>query len=198
MKTDIAEQMKAEPADTVLDEMKSRHLGDWFLTFTGRKFYPMDPQPADICIRDIAHHLSLLCRFNGAVREFYSVAQHSCLVACHLPLPLRLIGLMHDATEAYVGDMVRPLKRSMPHYRTAEEFVWVAIQSKFGFGVTDNVMALVKRADNMALMTERRDLLIQSSHPWSNPEKPWPEIIQPWSPALAEQRFLRLFDELTA
>ena len=85
----------------------SERKGDWFLTYTGRQFWPLDPRPEDICIRDIAHHLSLCCRFNGACRVHYSVAQHSVMVANILPAPLRFWGLMHDATEAYVGDMVR-------------------------------------------------------------------------------------------
>ena len=101
--------------------------GDWFVTYSGKQFWPLDPQPQDVCVRDIAHHLSLVCRFGGAVRTHYSVAQHSLIVADILPPRLKLRGLLHDATEAYVGDMVRPLKRFMPDYREVENKVWAAI-----------------------------------------------------------------------
>lgn len=71
------------------------------MTYTGRQFWPLDPRAEDIDIRDVAHHLSLICRFNGAGRAFYSLAQHSCLVADTLDAPLKLWGLLHDAAEAY-------------------------------------------------------------------------------------------------
>jgi len=89
--------------------MQSRK-GDWFLTFTGRQFYPLDPCPEDIDIHDIAHHLSLICRFNGACRVFYSVAQHCCIVSDALARPYKLRGLLHDGTETYFGDMIKAIE----------------------------------------------------------------------------------------
>src|SRR5690242_11754504 len=86
--------------------------GDWMQTYTGRRFWPLDPRVDDIDIGDIAHHLSLVCRFAGACREFYSVAQHCVGVSYVCDPKDALWGLLHDAAEAYVGDMVRPLKRS--------------------------------------------------------------------------------------
>lgn len=72
----------------------TNRLGDWFQTYTGAKFYPFDPRAEDIHLADIAHHLSLQCRFNGATDKFYSVAQHCVLVSQHIPYGYRLWGLL--------------------------------------------------------------------------------------------------------
>src|SRR5262249_3879894 len=99
--------------------------GDWIATITGKRWFVTDPHPDDVDIEDIAHGLSMVCRFGGQCREFYSVAQHSVLMANEMcrreaPPEMALWGLLHDAPEAYLGDMVRPLKRSMPNYKVLE------------------------------------------------------------------------------
>ena len=101
-----------------------KHSNTWFLTTTGRQFWPASPDPEQIQIEDIAHALSNLCRFGGHTREFYSVAQHSVLVSQNVPDDLRLVGLMHDATEAYCGDMIRPLKNVLPEFKELENGIW--------------------------------------------------------------------------
>jgi len=83
-------------------------IGDWIQTYTGKRFWPLDPRPEDVDILDIAHSLSLLCRFTGHTSSFYSVSQHSILVAQEVPKRLRLWALFHDAAEAYIGDIARP------------------------------------------------------------------------------------------
>lgn len=170
--------------------------GHWFLTFTGRQFWPVDPDPKDIAIEDIAHALSQVCRFGGHCRHFYSVAQHSVLVSRHcVNAPLQ--GLMHDATEAYLGDMVKPLKLSMPDYRVAEERVWEAVCERFD--LSKLILAEVKICDNRALMTERRDLCTPTAHVWSLDEQgvnPYPEQIFPLHPCEAETEFLKRWEEL--
>ena len=80
-------------------------------TFTGRLFDPFNPDPALIDLRDIAHALGNICRFGGHSRRYYSVAEHSILVASLVPEPLRLPALLHDAAEAYLGDIITPIKR---------------------------------------------------------------------------------------
>jgi len=90
----------------------------WIATYTGGRFYPLDPRPEDVCIADIAHSLSQICRFNGQTLQFYSVAQHSVLVSKLLgqggPSPIHeFMGLKHDAAEAYLCDLVRPIKREL-------------------------------------------------------------------------------------
>src|SRR5689334_10911717 len=77
-------------------------------TFSGEPFWPLDPQPEDIRIVDIAHALSLQCRFNGHTKFHYSVAQHSLIMSFNVPLQFALEALLHDAAEAYIGDLIRP------------------------------------------------------------------------------------------
>ena len=98
------------------EPLKDRYLS----TYTGKKFYPYDPRPEQICIEDIAHGLSMLCRFAGQCRFFFSVAEHSIAVAHLLPANLKLFGLLHDASEAYLADLPRPVKAGLPEYRAIE------------------------------------------------------------------------------
>jgi len=87
-----------------------RNDDEWIQTYTGKKFWAFDAAIADICIEDIAHALAMRCRFGCHCKEFYSVAQHSVIVSHHLPPELKLWGLLHDATEAYLPDVPRPQK----------------------------------------------------------------------------------------
>ena len=167
--------------------------GDWFQTFTGRVFWPMDPEPEDVYIEDIAQGLSLQCRFNGQVRVFYSVAQHSIIVMENLPRELQPFGLMHDAGEAYIGDMIRPLKISMPEFKAVEKLVDQAIAIKYGLVWDEDIEHVVKGADNIALMTERRDLLAPPPVPWTKRAEPMKAKIKPWTAHDARDRFLKEF-----
>lgn len=169
--------------------------GDWFLTFTGKKFYPIDPSPDDICIEDIAHALAHVCRFGGHCGGFYSVAQHSVLVS-QICKQATFQGLMHDATEAYVGDMVRPLKLQLPDYQIVEDRVWEAICEQFVIAKT--MHSEVKFADNVALNTERRDLFNCDTYgDWNLQDyPPLPERIEILPPFLAKEFFLDRYREL--
>lgn len=171
--------------------------GDWFITFTGRQFFPLDPRPEDICIEDIAHSLANICRFGGHCREFYSVAQHSVHVSFLVPQIFSLVGLMHDAAEAYVGDMVRPLKRFMPEFKSVERSVWLAIAERFS--LPREMDPIVKLFDNVALLTERRDLVAPTDFVWVEDERGIvidKRIIKPSKPIFAEREFLYRFNEL--
>lgn len=179
----------------------SGRKGDWFQTFTGRRFYLLDPKPEDIDIFDIAHALSNVCRFGGHVKEFYSVAQHSVHVAWELMRWMAdpdvvLWGLLHDAAEAYVGDMVRPLKKSpeMAAFSVAEDAIMAAVCDRFGLSreMPEGVIA----ADEILLMTEKRDLFIAGRNDWSDYYKsitPLEETVEPWDSARAEMMFLSSF-----
>ncbi len=89
--------------------------GDYIATYTGKQFYPLDPRPEDVCLEDIAHSLSNLCRFTGHTDtdRFYSVAQHSVICSTIVAPEAALLALLHDAAEAYLGDISRPLKRDL-------------------------------------------------------------------------------------
>lgn len=108
--------------------------GDWMGLASGRRFWPLDPRPDDVEIGDIAHALSHICRYGGHARRFYSVAEHSLIVSHFVPPWLALAALLHDAAEAYLGDIVRPLKKQpcMDGWRESEVLVERAIAARFG------------------------------------------------------------------
>jgi uncharacterized protein len=174
------------------------HRGDWMLTFTGRQFYPMSPHRDDIDLLDIAHALSMLCRYNGHVDRFYSVAEHCCLMSDQfVDLELARWALLHDATEAYVGDMIRPLKLNMPEYRRVEDRVMVAIADRFGLPAEVfpwEMPKAVKNVDTRILLTERNALMSnyrQSPHWAMEGMEPVDTPIFAWSPVEAEAEYLR-------
>lgn len=165
-------------------------------TFSGNRFYPLEPRIDHIAIEDIAHGLAYQCRFNGQTHEFYSVAQHSLIVASLVPTDLRLAALLHDAAEAYLGDMVKPLKVLLPAFAAIEDQVSALIATAFGIDFSD--YAPIKRADLIALATEKRDLMPHSAERWAYLDdiRPLPQRIVTMSPGLAKQEFLREFSLL--
>lgn len=168
----------------------------WSQTYAGKKFDYANPTPESIDIKDIAHALSLVCRFGGHCRDFYSVAQHSVYVSQFVRADYALIGLMHDAAEAYIGDMVSPLKRQIESFNLLEGRVFKVIASKFGFPAS--LPDEVKKADLALLSAEARDLMGAVPEDWGIPAPmaSIPKII-PWSPILAEKYFLERFRLLT-
>lgn len=168
----------------------TRNSSDWIQTFTGRQFWPLAPRVEDVDLRDIAHALSNICRFTGHVRRFYSVAQHCVIMTENAPDDIRREVLMHDAAEAYMTDIARPVKKSIPNFKEIEIRIETCIAERFGlrFPWPDAVGEL----DLQALATERRDLMSPPPIPWKSTEnvKPWPMVIEPWAPAKAEHVFL--------
>lgn len=183
--------------------MTEHRRGGWIQTFTGRKFWPLDPHAEDVHIIDIAHPLAMKVRFNGHVSRFYSVAQHSVLVAEQQEQPCdQLAALLHDAAEAYLPDVPSPIKRSaeFSQFRGIEKAVEFAIGKALGLDQLVIHKPAVKQADLVALSTEARDLMrITPNHEsvaWHEQE-PLPEPIMPWAPTLARENFLRLYARLT-
>lgn len=168
----------------------------WISTYTGKKFFIFNPRVEDIEIADIARALSMICRFNGHVKKFYSVAQHSVLVSYIVPEEYALEGLMHDATEAIIGDMVRPIKRFMPEFKEVENKLEAAIAQRFN--LRTDIHDIIKEADNIALVTEARDLLTTKRIMDSFDEKikPLKKKIKCNRPTLAEKHFLDRYYEL--
>jgi len=169
----------------------------WIQTYSGRRFTPTNPNPDAIVIQDIAHSLSMQCRFGGHVKNFYSVAQHCVLVSHICNFEDAFWGLMHDATEAYLVDVPRPIKRSglMDAYLEFEDKVQTAICKRFG--LTGKEPASVKKADTILLATEARDLLPNLRSDWSIKETPLPFKINPLGPREAKDLFMKRFFELT-
>lgn len=168
----------------------------WISTYTGKKFYIFNPRREDVDIIDIARGLSMICRFNGHVKRFYSVAQHSVLVSRIVPPDIAMEGLLHDATEAFVGDLIRPIKRFMPEFKEVENKLEEVIYQRFGLrhGRHDEI----KNADNIALVTEARDLLTTQviMDSFDKSIIPLVKRIKCQKPEIAEQRFLDRYYEL--
>jgi 5'-deoxynucleotidase YfbR-like HD superfamily hydrolase len=174
--------------------------GDWILTATGARWYLTDPDPDDVDLHDIAHALSNICRFGGHTRKFYSVAEHSLRVFKAMKEAgcgptLCLWGLLHDAPEAYLGDVVRPLKYSMPIYRAwegqTEAVIWHGLKIPLP---TPEGWRVVKMFDDVLLMTERRDIMFQNGHEWSCKAEPLQELIEPWESSVAKNVFIATFE----
>lgn len=103
----------------------------WVQTYTGRRFFPLDPDKNEICIEDIANALGKICRYNGHTSKFYSVAEHSVYVSQNVSEKNAMWGLLHDAAEAYLGDVVSPIKPFLNGYREYEENLMACIAEKF-------------------------------------------------------------------
>jgi hypothetical protein len=165
--------------------------------------YPLSPSVESICVTDVAHHLSQICRFTGATRAFYSVAQHSVEVSLVVPSRLALAGLLHDAAEAYLGDVAGPLKhtREFGHYRDAERRLLAVVLEALVPGrvwlMEDCTSDVVRDADRMVLAAEARDLMAPSQARWGDLPTPLARKIVPMPPAVAEGAFLARFKELT-
>lgn len=129
-----------------------RPAKDIMQTYTGRVLKPLDLWPGDFAIEDIAWSLAMQCRYNGHTKVFYSVATHSILVAFFLPDDLKLEGLLHDASEAYLCDLPSPVKQQMPEYRRAEARVESAISDQFR--LVHPMHPLVKEADDYVFTLE--------------------------------------------
>lgn len=170
------------------------------LTYSGVYFDFVYPENSVISIEDIAHGLSNVCRFAGQCRHFYSVAQHSVYVSQMMPTKeLALIGLLHDATEAYIGDVTAPLKQLMPEYKVIERRVHNAIFEYFG--LDPDMPPIIKQVDLRMLATEQQCLMPPHDDEWQLIAgiEPYSMMIDKWATNLiAEDEFLKRFEELTA
>lgn len=186
--------------------------GHWMQTFTGRAFYPLDPRLEDIDPVDIGHSLGMQCRYNGHVKRFYSVAEHCVLMSDYFlelsALPsngltpeagreLALWALLHDAAEAYIGDMVRPLKLHMPDFCRVDDLMTTVIAARFGLrGVS--IPREVKAVDTRILLDERAALLGTPPGDWAlNGLQPLGVEIRAWGPTEATVEYLGRLAALT-
>jgi 5'-deoxynucleotidase YfbR-like HD superfamily hydrolase len=178
--------------------------GPYLQTVSGRWVNPFDPDPEQLDAGDIARALANQCRFGGHCRAFYSVAQHSVIVSQLVEerggdAEDAFAALMHDATEAYLGDMPHPLKHRSPlgaAFREAEQRLEAVIRERFAIKAD---VPEIKRVDRALLATERRAL---SAEEWHWPElegvEPLDLALEPWPPDEAARAFLARYAELTA
>lgn len=142
-----------------------RNQGEWILTYTGKRFYALDPKPEDVCLEDIAHASSRNNRFTGHSKRPLSVGEH-CVNGVLL---MRKLGynkfyqsafLLHDASEAYLQDIARPFKKMLPDYLRLEEIVQNAIYNKYlGGELTQTAKEIVEEIDNVMLINEMEQLM---------------------------------------
>lgn len=175
-----------------------RIKGPTILLQSGHYFDLENPEGSKFDIVDIAHALSHICRYTGHCRTFYSVAQHSVLVSRVVPKEHAFAGLMHDAAEAFVGDVAKPLKVLLPDYARIEERVERAVFARFG--LPPELPDCVKQADRILLRTEQRDLMEADGDQWefTGDVSPLPDKIIPLMPGPARRMFLERFFELCA
>lgn len=192
-----------EPDDVIPDSRKGYNaandnaprLGDFMQVASGRKFWPLDPRSEEVFIEDIAHSLSLQCRYAGHCERFYSVAEHSVHLARHLRwqgVEVALWALLHDASEAYLVDIPRPVKGHLVGYKDAEAKVMAAVCQRFGL---DPVMPpQVHEADNRIIGDELVNMVPMAWH--ERYSDPLGVQIRCWYPAQAEEEFLATFEAL--
>ena len=169
----------------------------WLLTSTGRHFDLVDPQPDMVNILDIAQGLANECRYVGQCRAFYSVAQHCVLASEIVEAEHALEALLHDASEAYLKDIPRPLKQLLPDYRAIERRVDAVIRAAFNLPSAQS--DAVKQTDIILLATERRDLMPNDPTDWPvlYGVTPLDRSIRAIPPRVAEARFQRRLLEIT-
>lgn len=147
-----------------------RIIGPTILTADGFYFDYEAPDSDTITMNAIARGLANTCRFAGQCRRFYSVAEHSIWVSNIVPPELAFVGLMHDAAEAFIGDMPKPLKEMLPDYQEVERRIELAVLGAFNIGP---LPPEIKKADRIMLATEQRALMDNRDN-WK-----WTDGVQP-------------------
>ena len=172
---------------------ESERKGDWMQTYTGAQFWPLDPRADEVRFEDIAAALSKLCRYGGQCLRFYSVAEHCVHVAEHAPASLKLPALMHDSSEAYLCDIIRPIKSHLANYLEIESRLEQVIANRFDLAWPWHPE--IKRLDTAILADERDQVM-------APPPVPWPQIpgiepigvkLQFWTPKQAQYEFTTAF-----
>jgi len=178
-------------------------------TFTGKVFDFENVKGSTVCIEDIAHALSLTCRFNGHVPKFYSVAEHSCLahdlIVNEEDRKYNLYLLLHDASEAYLNDIVSPIKHSLPDYLAIETCIQEYIFTELIGGnpyFSVSLEKFIKIHDNLVLQAERKKFFPINPFPWKfkdiykeNYILKISNEIKCWSPEQAEKEFLCRYEK---
>ncbi len=165
------------------------------LTRSGQIFNLLDPKSENVVIEDIAHALSNVCRFTGHTSRFYSVAEHSLYTSYLVPSKFALETLLHDASEAYLGDVSSPLKALLPEYRKLESEVEAVIRFCFNLDDSEACHLAIKEADRRMFKTEKRDLMPPDGVVWY-PELAVAGVNLKHPHLMVREDFLRRFYEL--
>ena len=171
-------------------------------TYTGQMIDVADPNPNKINLNDIAHALSNICRYSGHCKSFYSVAEHCVLGSFLIEEPLVKMFLLHDASEAYLNDLSRPLKTILPKYKSLEDvFSYVIYERFLGKQPTKEEKKKIKHVDDQMLLLEAHELMPSKGSGWS--EK-WTDhagiprrvSIQNWNPGTAKRKYEKRIQEV--
>ena len=171
-------------------------VGPKIMLQSGAWFDFLDPESSSFTVEDIAHGLANTCRYAGQCSKFYSVAEHSLLVS-EIAVGFEFAALMHDAAEAFLGDVTRPLKQLLPEYKRIESVVEKAIFARFGLQTP--LPYAVKQADLRVLAAEQAQIMPVGTDSWATTDgiTPAPIRVRHLSPDEARRAFLARFDELT-
>lgn len=180
--------------------MSDRPIKEAIITYSGKAFWPFAPKPQDIDRRDIAHALSNVARYTGHTSKFYSVAEHSLLV-CNAVRRAggsaneRRWALIHDASEAYLTDLARPVKNrpEFASYLAAEDHLQRMIAERFG--LSPDMPAIVAEMDHRIIADEAKVFFSPVPSWWRLPEGTGLEPMG-WLPAHAQERWNWMFDDL--
>ena len=172
-------------------------VGPSIRLFSGAWLDLSSPETSDFTIEDIAQGLALQCRYAGQCRDFYSVAEHSLLVS-DIVSEDPLGALLHDAAEAFLGDVTRPLKQMLPDYRKIESQMQRAILERFGLSLIPN--PAIKRADLRVLAAEQHQVMPEGTDEWAKRDgiEPANVTVRFLVPSEAKRRFLARYEMLTA
>lgn len=176
-----------------IDDIRWYEKHPWMQTYSGQKFHFLDPHPDEIRIVDIAHSLSLQCRYAGHVKKFYSVAEHCVHMSNNCNPKNALWALLHDASEAYMVDICRPVKAFLSNYKDMESVIMKAIASKYG--LLSDYPEEVHELDSRILFNEKI-LLSKIDWGWEMEPIAGLDLSKPWSSEIAERKFLQKFAEL--
>lgn len=173
----------------------TQRIGDYIQTYSGHQFWPLDPAVDEVFIEDIAHALSMTCRYCGHCLRFYSVAEHCVLMARYIEQPYKLWALLHDASEAYIADVSRPVKKDLCGYQRIEANLMYVILKRYG--LDQGMPVRVKEVDNSMLLVERRQNMRDTPWDWKIEAASIDVRLQFWTPEKAKFEFLQMFAELT-
>ena len=176
-------------------------------TASGRRWNLLDPKPDDVHWPDIAHALARICRFNGHTPEFYSVAQHCCIVSDHLSAGVRLHGLLHDAHEAFIGDIVSPVRNALGRLDagaaealrrlTLAQDIAIYTAAGLTWPPAHSTQHAIEDMDARILAAEFRDIM-RDLGPGIDLSKAPETVISPWPAPVAEKAWLERFHSLSA
>ncbi|KKK51984.1 hypothetical protein LCGC14_3109490 [marine sediment metagenome] len=169
------------------------------LTYSGLNFLLYGEDIDAFRLEDIAHSLSMQCRYTGHTKQFYSVAEHCILMSRYVTdLDCKVMALYHDAVETYIGDIASPVKRSLPDYRKLEDAIERRLFMWLGYSIPSRVKKLIKILDTRIMLQERNELLPAINEQWIENEvvTPLDVDIMCWNPARAEKEYLKQAEQI--